>query len=240
MRRFSADAIAMKVPLLWRAVAAALLLGLALMALVEQRARILRNGAEVRLKTVPVDPRDLFRGDYVVLGYPISVVEAEQGAEPYRSGETVFVTLGRDEQGFARAVGVSREWPKDGGAAVVIAGRVATTSACVTRDDGTNVYGYSGVIEGSKLKFGDRLVSQMDVTHRVRRHHSLNRYVEAPQVLAELRHFAQADAIEPAAPIDSEHEVSATKSLRQSESSARVAQPSRTRRLLSVGHSAGR
>lgn len=137
MRRFSADAIAMKMPLLWRAVAAALLLGLALLALVEQRARILRNGAEVRLKTVPVDPRDLFRGDYVVLGYPISVVETEQGAQPYRSGETVFVTLGRDEQGFARAVGVSREWPKDGGAAVVIAGRVATTSACVTRDDGT-------------------------------------------------------------------------------------------------------
>ena len=137
MRRFSADAIALKVPLLWRAVAAALLLGLALLALVEQRARILRSGNEVRLKTVPVDPRDLFRGDYVVLGYPISVVEAEQGAQPYRAGDTVFVTLGRDDQGFARAVGVSRGWPQDSGGAVVIAGRVASTSACAIRADGT-------------------------------------------------------------------------------------------------------
>lgn len=137
MRPFSADAIVMKVPLFWRAVAAALLLGLALLALVEQRARILRGGTEVRLKTVPVDPRDLFRGDYVVLAYPISTVEADKnGTQPYRSGETVYVTLGRDEQGFARALGVSRDWPKGGGDAVVIAGRVTATSACATNADG--------------------------------------------------------------------------------------------------------
>lgn len=137
MRPFSADAIAVKVPLLWRAAAAALLLGLALLALVEQRARILRNGTEVRLKTVPVDPRDLFRGDYVVLAYPISTVEAgQESPRPYRSGETVFVALGRDEQGFARATGVSRDWPKGSGDVVVIAGRVTATSACATNANG--------------------------------------------------------------------------------------------------------
>ncbi|THF58239.1 GDYXXLXY domain-containing protein [Ollibium composti] len=36
------------------------------------RAAILRNGQEVLLKVEPVDPRDLLRGDYVVLGYEIS------------------------------------------------------------------------------------------------------------------------------------------------------------------------
>ncbi|TPK73071.1 GDYXXLXY domain-containing protein [Mesorhizobium sp. B2-4-15] len=36
------------------------------------RAAILRNGKEVLLKIEPVDPRDLLRGDYIVLGYDIS------------------------------------------------------------------------------------------------------------------------------------------------------------------------
>lgn len=111
---------------------------------------------------------------------------------------------------------------------------------------GPPALGYSGVIEGAKLKFGDRLVSQMDVTHRVRRHHSLNRYVEAPQVLAELRHFAQAEVIEPVTPIhadrepSADQEISAAEPPRPSENSTHGAKPSRTRRLLSVGHSAGR
>ncbi|ESX08803.1 GDYXXLXY domain-containing protein [Mesorhizobium sp. M0761] len=36
------------------------------------RAAILRNGKEVLLKVEPVDPRDLLRGDYIILGYEIS------------------------------------------------------------------------------------------------------------------------------------------------------------------------
>ena len=36
---------------------------------IEQRAAILRDGREIVLKTEPVDPRDLMRGDYVRLGY---------------------------------------------------------------------------------------------------------------------------------------------------------------------------
>ncbi|MET2826439.1 GDYXXLXY domain-containing protein [Mesorhizobium shangrilense] len=36
------------------------------------RAAILRNGKEVLLKVEPIDPRDLLRGDYILLGYDIS------------------------------------------------------------------------------------------------------------------------------------------------------------------------
>lgn len=43
--------------------------------MVESRASILRSGAEVRLLTVPVDPRDFLRGDYVVLSYGISTID---------------------------------------------------------------------------------------------------------------------------------------------------------------------
>ncbi|PYB71326.1 MULTISPECIES: GDYXXLXY domain-containing protein [Rhizobium] len=40
--------------------------------MIEGRASILRSGTEVLLKTAPVDPRDLLRGDYVILSYDIS------------------------------------------------------------------------------------------------------------------------------------------------------------------------
>ena len=58
-----------RVPLLPRYILAALLLCGLILAMVYQRAEILRNGQEVRLEIVPVDPRDLFRGDYVILDY---------------------------------------------------------------------------------------------------------------------------------------------------------------------------
>ena len=40
--------------------------------MIQSRALILRSGTEVVLKTEPVDPRDLLRGDYVTLSYEIS------------------------------------------------------------------------------------------------------------------------------------------------------------------------
>lgn len=45
----------------------------------------LRTGTEVILKTQPVDPRDLFRGDYVVLNYEISTLDLEEipAEDPY-------------------------------------------------------------------------------------------------------------------------------------------------------------
>lgn len=136
MRTLSADAIAAKVPPLWRTVATVLLLVFGLLALVQQRAGILSSGTEIRLRTVPVDPRDLFRGDYVVFNYPINVVDTGKDAGAFKSGETVYVALGRDAEGFARAVGVSRSRPSVGGDAVVIAGRVTSTSACALNDAG--------------------------------------------------------------------------------------------------------
>jgi uncharacterized membrane-anchored protein len=137
MRALSADTLVAKVPLVWRALATALLLGLVLLALVEQRARILRGGTEIRLRSVPVDPRDLFRGDYVVLSYPISTVGADTaGKTRFERGERVYVSLSRDEQGFAKATGVSRDWPNVSSGTVVIAGRVTATSTCATNADG--------------------------------------------------------------------------------------------------------
>ncbi|MDQ1276060.1 MAG: hypothetical protein QG610_1635 [Euryarchaeota archaeon] len=38
----------------------------------------LRTGTEIILKTEPVDPRDLFRGDYVTLNYEISTLNLDE------------------------------------------------------------------------------------------------------------------------------------------------------------------
>lgn len=137
MRVPSAGIIMQRVPLLWRALATILLLTGGLLALVESRASILRNGTEVRLKTVPVDPRDLFRGDYVVLAYPISTVDGPAGGDGgFRSGDAVFVTLTRDGEGFAQARAVSRTRPAAADGEIVIAGRVKSTGACALNDAG--------------------------------------------------------------------------------------------------------
>lgn len=67
----------------------------------------LATGREVTLRTVPVDPVDLFRGRYVVLRYEISRVPV--GPEVQR-GDTVYVPL--VELGEAWAGGLaSRERP---------------------------------------------------------------------------------------------------------------------------------
>lgn len=64
----------LRIPPLVAAVIAAALQTAVLGYMVESRASILREGASIRLKTLPVDPRDLLRGDYVILSYPISTI----------------------------------------------------------------------------------------------------------------------------------------------------------------------
>ena len=68
----------------------------------------LARGYEVRLQTVPVDPRDLFRGDYVILRYEITTVMPD--FEPPKKGETVYVTLRKVGPRYM-ARGTSREKP---------------------------------------------------------------------------------------------------------------------------------
>lgn len=126
----SLDGLVARVPLLWRTLLAILILCGALLSLVESRASILRKGAEIRLKTAPVDPRDLFRGDYVVLGYEIGAIElaAVTGDREFRRGETIFVQLRPDAEGFARVVAVFRERPAVAPPDLVIAGKVRSAT----------------------------------------------------------------------------------------------------------------
>ena len=74
-----------------------------LLYVVTSRAAVLRDGAEVRLETAPVDPRDFLRGDYVILNYKIGEVlpEAVTGAWPTDSARhTIHVRLESGADGF--------------------------------------------------------------------------------------------------------------------------------------------
>jgi len=82
-----------RIPPVAAAIIAAALQTAVLGYMVEGRASILRNGADIRLKTLPVDPRDLLRGDYVILSYPISTIPKDivTGEVPKVSGRERLV-----------------------------------------------------------------------------------------------------------------------------------------------------
>jgi uncharacterized membrane-anchored protein len=140
----SLDGVTARVPVLWRALVAMLVLCGLILLVVESRARILRSGVEIRLKTAPVDPRDLFRGDYVVLGYEIGTIELAglDGDKAFRRGDAVHVRLGADAEGFAVVRGIYRARPA--GSGTVIAGRVSSTVACRFGEDGASDCGEAG------------------------------------------------------------------------------------------------
>ena len=72
-----------------------------------------KTGEKVFLRVSPVDPRDLFRGDYVSLHYEISNLDLDQLSvkENFRPNEKVYILLGKNEDGTSRAVGVSKTLP---------------------------------------------------------------------------------------------------------------------------------
>lgn len=55
--------------------------------------RVRQTAPTILLKVVPVDPRDLVRGDYMILAYDITTAPAPTGTEGDTYGGDVFVVL---------------------------------------------------------------------------------------------------------------------------------------------------
>ncbi|HEV7879368.1 GDYXXLXY domain-containing protein [Bradyrhizobium sp.] len=126
-----------RVPRLLRYSLAALVLCGLILATVVQRAAILRSGQEARLEVVPVDPRALFRGDYVVFNYRIGTVDLpKDAASSFTRGQQVFVTLRPDASNKSKAVAISAERPAASGTDIVISGVVSSPSACPLNETG--------------------------------------------------------------------------------------------------------
>ena len=71
-----------------------------LAAMVVDRVRLLKSGREITLPIVPVDPRDLFRGEYVRLGYDVGRVPVRllEGPRP-RPNAPFYVVLEKNADG---------------------------------------------------------------------------------------------------------------------------------------------
>jgi uncharacterized membrane-anchored protein len=111
---------------LWLAIAAVALGQAAVLGyMIWDRTSLLAEGREVVLDVIPVDPRSLFRGDYVILGYDISRHKLEPGATEPKRNDYYYVTLRKGEGDKWVPVAGSTEKPKDVKSdEVVIRGRV--------------------------------------------------------------------------------------------------------------------
>ena len=80
--------------------------------MVYERAQILRTGREIVLPVRPVDPRDLFRGQYVWLGYDISRVPSHlMEGTPSAGNAAFYVTLEAKDDGSWNAVRLTLNHP---------------------------------------------------------------------------------------------------------------------------------
>jgi uncharacterized membrane-anchored protein len=83
--------------------------------MVSDRALLLMRGTEIRLAVVPIDPRDVFRGDYVTLAYRISRLNPRrlEGDDEFAVGDPIYVALEPRGAEWAAAA-IYRQPPEEG------------------------------------------------------------------------------------------------------------------------------
>ena len=97
----------------------------ALLVMVGMKQYTLSTGAPIVLKTEPIDPRSLFRGDYVRLNYAISRLPIDKlaGDRTFERGDTIYVLLRQGEE-FWEAVSLHHAPPPVAQKQIAIKGRV--------------------------------------------------------------------------------------------------------------------
>ena len=73
----------------------------------------IKTGQEVLLKTLPVDPRDPFRGDYVVLRYDIGRIDLSKipGAPLFNANDAIYAEIEKGSDGYGKLVSLSKTAP---------------------------------------------------------------------------------------------------------------------------------
>jgi len=120
-------------------------------------AAVLMFGQEIRLSTRPVDPRDIFRGDYVILSFSIERVDMsllrEQDRDIFSGPSTIlshnrrrhnlgpstvhmYVTLEPDGEGIWQPAAMALEPPEAGVYLRAVASRGRISSTTVNLDYG--------------------------------------------------------------------------------------------------------
>ena len=98
---------------IWTAVALVVALqSAALIWMIAGRISLLKSGREMIAEVVPVDPRDLFRGEYVVLGYSFSSTGDTTLPSGTKRGDRVYATLKSGEGNKWDLVSVAPAYPE--------------------------------------------------------------------------------------------------------------------------------
>ncbi len=84
-----------------------------------EREYIQRNGKVIHLRTAPIDPRDMFRGDYVRLNYeisriPVNIFKDIESVGELKKGDIVYVSLDEGPNGLYEPVEAGLEKPAAG------------------------------------------------------------------------------------------------------------------------------
>ena len=121
---------------------------------------ILRSGTQLTLQTVPVDPRDLFRGEYIVLQYDISRLTVEgYGSETTgdycciseraKIGDSINIRLGQLHADETASIAPFYDWsvPIDSVADSHRVRLVVPRDKEALRDGTTNTVSLKGTIE---------------------------------------------------------------------------------------------
>lgn len=110
---------------IWSAVALVALIQSAVLAwMVWDRVALLKTGREIILTVNPVDPRALFRGDYVILNYDVASITTPGSRKDLKRNDTVYLTLQQQGDGSWTHVNMSADFPQIKTAQAVLRGRI--------------------------------------------------------------------------------------------------------------------
>ena len=74
--------------------------------------RTLTTGSVHRFQVQPIDPRDPFRGEYVILDLAAENVQDADTSALFGANDPVYGTLGMDSSGYAIITALSKEAPE--------------------------------------------------------------------------------------------------------------------------------
>jgi uncharacterized membrane-anchored protein len=105
------------------------LLTAALVYMIADRFSLLNSGRVITLKVIPVDPTDMFRGDYVILSYKISRLDLNiiGGDDDLDGAQMVYVTLAQSTEGEWTAIAANKTMPKVSDPQFVLRGSVTSS-----------------------------------------------------------------------------------------------------------------
>jgi len=81
--------------------------------MVSDRLSLIKNGKEVVLAIAPVDPRSLFRGDYVILNPDIARITLNHAAREIKKNDEVYIVVQRQTDGTWTYQTLSETRPDD-------------------------------------------------------------------------------------------------------------------------------